>query len=90
MAFTAAALNFSLALILSVARLCLLALFAVAEPIVRTALGGIALLSAGTACFFACFTQLPDFPFVGMLALSVVCILVLIAYYRVMRLLSDG
>jgi len=88
MAFATAALEFSLALILGGMRLCLLALLAIAEPIVRTILGGTALLSAGSACFFRCFTEVAGFPFGGMLALSVGCVLLLMLYYRVMRLLG--
>jgi hypothetical protein len=65
----------------------LLAVLVLLEPLVQTLLCAIALLAFGTALFFRFIVSDAEFPFFGMLALSVLCILLLAFYYRLVRLL---
>lgn len=68
----------------------LLAVLVLLEPLVQPLLCAIALLAFGTAIFFRFLICDPAFPFSGMLALSLICILLLCLYYRVARLLCFG
>lgn len=68
----------------------LLAVLVLFEPLVQPLLCAIALLAFGTAIFFRFLIADPAFPFSGMLALSLICILLLCLYYRVVRLLCFG
>jgi hypothetical protein len=65
----------------------LLAVLVLLEPIVQPVLCAIALLTLGTAVFFRLLVGDTGFPFLGMLALSLCCMLLLALYYRVVRLL---
>jgi hypothetical protein len=58
------------------------------EPIVRLALSSAALLGVLTAFLFEFSGAAPNFPFWGMLAISVGCMLALMAYYALLSLLS--
>lgn len=69
-------------------RLPMLALLTILEPIVSTVLAAAALLGVLTALFWKLASNRPDFPFFGVLALSVGCFLLLTLYHGVMRLLS--
>ena len=76
-----------LGLIVRTVRALLLAVLVLLEPIVQPLLCAIALLTFGTAIFFRFLVGDSAFPFSGMLALSLVCILLLGLYYRVVRFL---
>lgn len=65
----------------------LAAMLAIAEPIIRVVLSGLALLTAVVAVFFEFFTVVPNFPFLGMIGASISCVLLLSGYYAVLRLL---
>ena len=80
-------LRLLLALAWDALRLPALTLFMILEPLVRLLLSAVALLVALTAIFFKLFVHRPDFPFWGMLALSIGCVWVLALYYAVIRLL---
>ena len=69
-------------------RIPVLALLAILEPIVSTLLVAAALLGTLTALFWKLASNRPDFPFLGALALSVGCILLLTLYHGAIRLLS--
>lgn len=69
-------------------RLPCLALLIVLEPLVRLALGGFALIGTLTAFLLEFATTLPNFPFWGMLAVSLGCVGVLALYYGAIRLFS--
>jgi len=69
-------------------RLPLLAVLKILEPIVSTMLAAAALLGTLTALFWKLASNRPDFPFLGVLALSVGCFLLLTLYHVVIRLLS--
>ena len=56
------------------------------EPVVQSLLCAIALLAFATALFFRFVVGDPAFPFWGMLALSLICIMLLALYYRLVRL----
>jgi len=79
-----------LSLVLRGAGTLLLAVLVLLEPVVQPALSAIALLAFATAVFFRFLIGDETFPFSGMLALSLICILLLALYYRVVRLLSFG
>lgn len=68
----------------------LLAVLVLLEPVVQPLLCAIALLALGTAIFFRFLIGDPAFPFSGMLALALICILLLGLYYRVVRFLCLG
>lgn len=68
----------------------LLAVLMLLEPVVQPLLCALALLTLATALFFRFLIADPAFPFLGMLAMSVLCILLLTLYYRVVRFLSCG
>ena len=68
------------------ARLPLLAFLLILEPVVRVMLSGLALACLVCAGFFRFMTHVADFPFLGMLGVSITCILLLKAYYAVLRL----
>lgn len=74
-------------LIIRTLRALLLAVLVLLEPIVQPLLCATALLAFGTALFFRFLVGDPAFPFSGMLALSLLCILLLGLYYRVVRFL---
>lgn len=76
-------------LIRSIATL-LLTILLLLEPLIQPVLCAIALLALGTALFFRFLIGDAEFPFSGMLGLSLVCILLLALYYRVVRLLCFG
>ena len=65
-----------------------LALLTILEPIVSTVLVAAALLGTLTAIFWKLASNRPDFPFLGVLALSVGCFLLLTLYHGAIRLLS--
>jgi hypothetical protein len=65
-----------------------LALLMILEPIVSTVLVAAALLGTLTALFWKLASNRPDFPFFGVLALSVGCFLLLTLYQGAIRLLS--
>lgn len=69
-------------------RVPVLALLTILEPIVSTVLVAAALLGTLTAFFWKLASNRPDFPFLGVLALSVGCILLLTLYHGAIRLLS--
>jgi hypothetical protein len=75
-------------LIVRMVRVLLLAVLVLLEPIVQPLLCAIALLALGTAMFFRFLVGDTVFPFSGMLALSLICIVLLGLYYRVVRFLS--
>jgi hypothetical protein len=77
-----------LSLLLRGAGALLLAVLVLLEPIVQPALCAIALLAFATSVFFRFLVGDETFPFSGMLALSLICILLLALYYRVVRLLT--
>jgi hypothetical protein len=56
-------------------------------PIAEITLSSVALLGVLTAFFFKAL-GMPNFPFWGMLGFSLGCTLLLITYYRLMRLFS--
>jgi hypothetical protein len=69
-------------------RVPVLVLLTILEPIVSTVLVAAALLGTLTALFWKLASNRPDFPFLGVLALSVGCFLLLTLYHAVIRLLS--
>ena len=69
-------------------RVPVLALLMILEPIVSTVLVAAALLGTLTAIFWKLASNRPDFPFLGVLALSVGCFLLLTLYHGAIRLLS--
>jgi hypothetical protein len=69
-------------------RVPVLALLMILEPIVSTVLVAAALLGTLTALFWRLASDRSDFPFVGVLALSVGCFLLLTLYHGAIRLLS--
>lgn len=69
-------------------RLPVLIVLGILEPIVRFMLSALALLALFAAFFFKLSGAAPHFPFWGTLGLSVACILLLLAYHFLMRLLS--
>lgn len=75
-------------LILQAIRVPVLALLMVLEPVVSTVLVAAALLGTLTAFFWKLASDRPDFPFLGTLALSLGCFLLLALYHGVIRLLS--
>ena len=66
------------------ARLTITPLLVIIEPLVRTLLAGVALLLLLSALLFQCLPE-SHAPIFGMLALSMVCILLLRLYYRVLQ-----
>lgn len=68
-----------------VVRLPALTLLAILEPLVAFLFSACALLLALTAIFFKVFVHRPDFPFWGMLALSIGCVWTLALYYAAIR-----
>ena len=69
-------------------RLPVLAFLVVLEPLVRLFLGGCALVGILCAFFFKLTANRPDFPFWGMLALSLGCVALLAVYHGVIRVFS--
>ena len=67
-----------------------LALLVVLEPVVRIGLAGFALIGTLIAFFFEFLIARPDFPFLGMLAVSLGAYGVLALYYGLIRLLSPN
>lgn len=65
-----------------------LALLVILEPIVSTVLAAAGLLGTLTAIFWKLASHRPEFPFLGTLALSVGCFLLLALYHGAIRLLS--
>lgn len=84
----ARALTGFLWLIWQMIRIPVFAFLVILEPIVRVLLAGGALLLVLTALFYRAFTQVPPFPFWGMLATGVASMLLLMLYYALLRLLS--
>jgi hypothetical protein len=68
-------------------RLTMLPVMVIIEPLVRAVLAGSALLILLSALLFQ-FLADSEAPILGMLALSIACILLLRLYYRVLRWLS--
>jgi hypothetical protein len=79
-----------LLLIWQAIRLPVLALLIILEPIVSTVLVALALLGTLTAFFWKLASDRPDFPFFGMLALSLGCFFLLTLYHAAIRLLSGA
>ena len=75
-------------LVWQVVRIPVFAFLVILEPIVRVLLAGGALLLVLTALFYRAFTQVPHFPFWGMLGTGIASILLLMLYYALLRLLS--
>ena len=69
-------------------RLPLFAFLKIVEPLVRIALGLLAFCGVIAAFFFRFFTDVPNFPFWGMLSAAVGCALLLMGYLNVVRWLS--
>lgn len=69
-------------------RLPTLAFLIIIEPVVRLVLAGGALLLVLTAFFYRFLTEVPHFPFWGMLGLGIGSMLLLMLYYALLRLLS--
>jgi hypothetical protein len=69
-------------------RLPVLAFLMILEPIVSTVLVAAALLGTLTAFFWKLASDRPDFPFFGVLALSLGCFFLLTLYHGAIRLLS--
>ncbi len=69
-------------------RVPVLVFLTILEPIVSTVLVAAALLGTLTALFWKLASNRLDFPFLGVLALSVGCFLFLTLYHAVIRLLS--
>ena len=69
-------------------RLPVLALLMILEPIVSALLVAAALLGTLTAFFWKLTSNRPDFPFFGVLALSLSCFLLLTLYHAAIRVLS--
>ena len=69
-------------------RVPVLALLMILEPIVSTLLVAAALLGTLTALFWKLASSRSDAPFLGALALSVGCFLLLTLYHGAIRLLS--
>lgn len=82
------ALAGALWLIWQAIRLPILALLKTLEPIVSTVLAAAALLGTLTAFFWKLASNRPDFPFFGVLALSVGCLLLLTLYHGAICLFS--
>ena len=74
-----------IALLLRSTATLLLAVLVLLEPLVQATLCAVALLTFGTALFFRFLVGDVEFPFFGMLALAVLCILLLALYYRLVR-----
>lgn len=72
----------------NVIRLPIIATLTVVEPVVRTALAGIALLGIATALFSEFVVRAPNFPFWPMIGVSVGSALLLMLYYALMRVFS--
>src|SRR3954471_14672351 len=65
------------------------AMLALLEPIVSTVLAGIALLLLFTALFYRfAAPPNPEFPFWGMIGMSVACVLLQVLYRSLMRLFT--
>ena len=77
-------------LVWQAARLPVLVLLMILEPLVSTVLVAMALLGTLTAFFWKLASDRPDFPFFGMLALSLGCFFLLTFYHAAIRLLSGG
>ena len=69
-------------------RLSVLALLMILEPIVSAILAAAALLGTLTAVFWKLASDRADFPFFGVLALSLGCFFLLTLYHAAIRLLS--
>ena len=77
-----------LAAVWAVARLPVLALLVILEPVVRFLLAGLALLVTLDALFFAALRPLSAFPFWGMLGFAVACVALLAVYHAALRVFS--
>jgi hypothetical protein len=71
-------------------RVPVLAFLLILEPIVSTLLAAAALLGTLTAIFWKLASNRADFPFFGVLALSLGCFLLLAVYHAAIRLLSGA
>jgi hypothetical protein len=69
-----------------VVRLPALAFLLIIEPVVRLVLSSAALLGVFTALLFEFSAAAPTFPFWGMIAISVGCMLALMTCYALLRL----
>lgn len=69
-------------------RLPALAFLLILEPVVRLVLSSAALLGVLTAFLFGFSGAAPNFPFWGTVAISVGCMLALMAYYALLNLFS--
>lgn len=81
-------LRASLATIWFVVRWPVFATLVILEPIARVILSGVALISVVIAVFFSLFATIPSFPFYGMLAVAVACLLGLVTYYILIGIFS--
>jgi hypothetical protein len=75
-------------LIWEAARLPMLSLLVILEPILRFALSTVALLGVFAAFFFWLSGMAPHFPFWGAFGLAVACVLVQMAYHALLKVLS--
>jgi hypothetical protein len=71
-----------------IVRLPVLTFLVIIEPLVQFLLSAVALLLALTAIFFKLLVHRPDFPFWGMLALSIGCVWALALCYAIIRVLG--
>jgi hypothetical protein len=62
------------------------AILVIVEPIARVMLSAIALISLAMAFLFEFSTALPEFPFWGMLGVSLASLWLLVTYYALIRL----
>jgi len=75
-----------MSMLLRCLRLPLLALLLIFEPVARVALSALAFACALCAVFFKFTAGVADFPFIGMVCVSIGCLLMLKAYYGLLRL----
>lgn len=69
-------------------RLPLLALLLLLEPFVNLVLTGLGMLGVLVAIILKCSGDLPHFPFWGMMACSISCMLLLMVYHALIGFLS--
>lgn len=84
----AASLVAALRLLWNLVRLPILAVLTLLEGVAQTVLGGLAFLSLVTALFFEYATPVARFPFWETLTFSAGCVLALVLYYILVRVLS--
>jgi hypothetical protein len=78
----------TLAFALRATRLTVFAVLAIFEPIIRVTLSLLAILMIGLSLFNRYVVHAPYFPFWLMMGLAAGCAVILILYYRLMRILT--